>query len=273
MAIPNPFKRTFPYPQGGLDCRYLITHMPSRSYSVRTLTTVSTPHRGSPVMDWFRDHVGVGVVASIADAANKAAEEAGMREPQTSSMELERGKEAVRRVYDSEPRYHADGSRDAKSGNGASHKQDNSRTSSSFSLPFTLPSLPSLHLNPTTLLDPLLSRVVQTLDTPAYSNLTTDYCIGHFNPNTPDVSGVRYYSYGAATQIPIWSLLGFPWEVISEKEGPNDGLVSVRSARWGKYIETVDATHWDLNGSNNMQVFNWFHIYCGIKREVGQIRM
>ncbi|KAJ2840928.1 hypothetical protein GGI22_008129, partial [Coemansia erecta] len=37
---------------GGLDARYLITHIEPKSYSVGSLTTVCTPHRGSPFMDW-----------------------------------------------------------------------------------------------------------------------------------------------------------------------------------------------------------------------------
>lgn len=46
---------------GGLDARYLVSHLPSDRFTVRTLTTVATPHRGSPFMDWVRDNVGVGL--------------------------------------------------------------------------------------------------------------------------------------------------------------------------------------------------------------------
>jgi triacylglycerol lipase len=37
---------------GGLDARYLITHL-GLAAQVRTLTTVATPHRGSYLADWF----------------------------------------------------------------------------------------------------------------------------------------------------------------------------------------------------------------------------
>ena len=37
---------------GGLDCRYLITHVQPSDYIPLSLTTISTPHRGSPFMDW-----------------------------------------------------------------------------------------------------------------------------------------------------------------------------------------------------------------------------
>ncbi|WVN90509.1 uncharacterized protein L203_105745 [Cryptococcus depauperatus CBS 7841] len=38
---------------GGLDCRYLISQLNPKSFSPVSLTTISTPHRGSP----FADHV------------------------------------------------------------------------------------------------------------------------------------------------------------------------------------------------------------------------
>jgi triacylglycerol lipase len=37
---------------GGLDCRHLISHIKPTEYTPLSLTTISTPHRGSPFMDW-----------------------------------------------------------------------------------------------------------------------------------------------------------------------------------------------------------------------------
>ena len=37
---------------GGLDCRHLISHIKPTDYVPLSLTTISTPHRGSPFMDW-----------------------------------------------------------------------------------------------------------------------------------------------------------------------------------------------------------------------------
>lgn len=37
---------------GGLDCRYVVSHVDKKSYIVDTLTTIATPHRGSAFMDW-----------------------------------------------------------------------------------------------------------------------------------------------------------------------------------------------------------------------------
>jgi hypothetical protein len=176
-------------------------------------------------MDWCRDHIGVGVMSAVAEAANEAKQAArGGIDPGTASCEMEQGKENVQTVYE--------------------------KKSEGFSIPFVNNiSLAALAKIPTTLIDPVVSKVIQSLDTPAYSNLTTDYCKNHFNPNTPDDPSVHYYSYGASKPIPIWSTLGFPWQVIKEKEGDNDGLVSLTSARWGKYVETVPADHWELKAS------------------------
>ncbi|KAI7898595.1 Alpha/Beta hydrolase protein [Cokeromyces recurvatus] len=166
---------------GGLDCRYLITHMLDRPYKIKSLTTISTPHRGSPVMDWFRDHIGVGTMTS--DAALVAA--------------------------------------------GLTSKNKNK----------------------------FLNQFIRLVDTEAYANLSTDYCKHHFNPHTPNDPKVAYYSYGANASFPPWSLLNLPSKWIREKEGENDGLVSVESAKWGHYIKTLDADHWDLNG----QRYRWRH--------------
>jgi triacylglycerol lipase len=40
---------------GGLDARYMITYL-DMADRVRTLTTISTPHRGSYLADWFQSH-------------------------------------------------------------------------------------------------------------------------------------------------------------------------------------------------------------------------
>ncbi|KAJ1505575.1 hypothetical protein HMI54_005847 [Coelomomyces lativittatus] len=39
----------------------------------------------------------------------------------------------------------------------------------------------------------------------------------------------------------------FPSEIIRQKEGENDGLVSVKSAKWGIYLETLPTDHWGVN--------------------------
>ena len=46
--------------QGGLDARYLLSKIHPTTYNPRSLTTVSTPHRGSEFMTWCRANIGIG---------------------------------------------------------------------------------------------------------------------------------------------------------------------------------------------------------------------
>jgi triacylglycerol lipase len=65
-----------------------------------------------------------------------------------------------------------------------------------------------------------------------------------FNDRTPDAPGVRYFSYGSAvTPARLTPLLRRAWNILTPLEGPNDGLVSVRSARWGDYLGTLSVDH------------------------------
>ncbi|KAF9996720.1 hypothetical protein BGZ80_000254 [Entomortierella chlamydospora] len=204
---------------GGLDCRYLISHIHNKNYEVLSLTTLSTPHRGSPMMDWFRDNFGVGLLLqSEEDAMRKLGEAAKL------------SKEAVQEASD------------------ALHSYLQNVAGRVMSSGYRAAPNPSP-------ISPLLNKLIPYLDTPAYANLTTTYCKEVFNPNTPDDPRVSYYSYGASVpQIPLWAPLGFPWEVIKAKEGENDGLVSLQSARWGEYVETVEADHWDLNNRWRLKI-------------------
>ncbi|KAM6494277.1 Alpha/Beta hydrolase fold [Amanita muscaria] len=58
---------------GGLDCRYLISHIKPTDYTPLSLTTISTPHRGSPFMDWCAEHLGLGRLQHKAITINAAA--------------------------------------------------------------------------------------------------------------------------------------------------------------------------------------------------------
>lgn len=77
--------------------------------------------------------------------------------------------------------------------------------------------------------------------------LTPSHMEGTFNPAVPDHPDVAYWSYGCqagrGTDIPIDPLFRFFNSVIYEREGVNDGIVSVRSARWGTYLGTINADH------------------------------
>ncbi|KAL7746588.1 hypothetical protein RI367_008115 [Sorochytrium milnesiophthora] len=216
---------------GGLDCRYLIDRLPPSSTQVLSLTTVSTPHRGSPFMDWCADIFGVGKLIQAMDAAAVAH---GVLPPQSRTRSLQ-----------GEPDHGADSTmvcsaaiHEAISRNAAppsqqrDHEAFNQRPESAYSASQLLQ---------------MLHRVTGLLDTPAYANLTTHFCKEVFNTQVHNDPQVEYLSYGAHYDIPFWAPLRIPYEIIQRREGPNDGLVSVESAKWGQYMGTLPTDHWGLN--------------------------
>lgn len=86
----------------------------------------------------------------------------------------------------------------------------------------------------------------------AFAQLTTEYMAEEFNPKTPDDPNVRYFSYGAMVKDkpPLLSPFRLSHRVIEHREGPNDGLVSVKSSKWGVYKGT-------LSGVNHLDLINW----------------
>jgi len=189
---------------GGLDCRHLITHINPTHYRPISLTTLSTPHRGSSFMDFCRDYLGLGRISSkhstTSRDSTKARAKDESREPVPPPGDL---------------------------------AQNTSLTS-------------------TILTHTMLAR---TLDTPAYANLTTSFLQNTFNPMTPDSPNVQYFSFGAVIPrppvgeedngLPIWHPLYLPHKVVTEREGrENDGLVSLQSARWGKFVGKLSCDHW-----------------------------
>ncbi|EDN07913.1 predicted protein [Histoplasma mississippiense (nom. inval.)] len=96
------------------------------------------------------------------------------------------------------------------------------------------------------------------IESGAFMQLTRKYMQEEFNPNIPDCDDVRYFSYGASLTPSIWSLFRQSHQIIEQEEGPNDGLVSVRSSKWGGqggYQGTLmDVSHFDLiNWTNRFQ--------------------
>lgn len=100
----------------------------------------------------------------------------------------------------------------------------------------------------------LASYLLDLLDSPAYSNLTSDYLESTFNPNTPNRDDVRYFSVAArCKRLPITHPLWLPKMIVDKaqelerlkdqelgRKRPegwqwgDDGLVPVESARWGE---------------------------------------
>lgn len=104
--------------------------------------------------------------------------------------------------------------------------------------------------NPVQSLSRIRDSLLRTFDSPAYFNLTTDYCNNIFNPSTPDDPDVLYFSI-AARAVSINPLHPLWWTKLildhtaaageAEKDGfagskyeGSDGMVSVSSAKWGE---------------------------------------
>jgi triacylglycerol lipase len=70
--------------------------------------------------------------------------------------------------------------------------------------------------------------------------LTPEYVQNVFNPAVPNHPDVQYWSFGCqagkGTSVPIDPVFRYLNAYLFDREGPNDGIVSVRSARWGTYL-------------------------------------
>lgn len=89
-------------------------------------------------------------------------------------------------------------------------------------------------------------RLPQSGDGSAFASLGTR-AMKEFNAQVVDNPDVRYYSWGASFEPGLLDTFKWPHSVILAKEGPNDGLVSVQSAKWGEYRGTLlDVNHLDL---------------------------
>jgi triacylglycerol lipase len=97
-------------------------------------------------------------------------------------------------------------------------------------------------------LERLVKPFFQLLSIPhqAFYDLTTDGCRA-FNEQVPDDPRVRYFSVAGEHDghwlRPEWL---FPYSIVFNKEGPNDGVVSVASATYGERIEIWRGDHFSL---------------------------
>eukprot|EP01087_Luapelamoeba_hula_P021508 TRINITY_DN7536_c0_g1_i1.p1 TRINITY_DN7536_c0_g1~~TRINITY_DN7536_c0_g1_i1.p1 ORF type:complete len:211 (-),score=38.20 TRINITY_DN7536_c0_g1_i1:40-672(-) len=80
----------------------------------------------------------------------------------------------------------------------------------------------------------------------AHHNTTRKFMTEVFNPQTLDHPDVAYYSFAGAKKISPVHPLYFPSLIVTNAEGDNDGMVSVESAKWGKFIRTLPRDHAEL---------------------------
>jgi triacylglycerol lipase len=91
---------------------------------------------------------------------------------------------------------------------------------------------------------PILQTLEQCgINTDAFRDCQRPAC-RVFNEKTPNIPGIGYFSYGASVPMArVSPMLRRPWNVLMRAEGPNDGLVSLQSARWGEYLGTLEVDH------------------------------
>ncbi|PPQ88386.1 hypothetical protein CVT25_011265 [Psilocybe cyanescens] len=247
---------------GGLDCRHLISHIQPREYVPLSLTTISTPHRGSPFMDWCANNIGLGKLRQQEKEMMKSLRKSTRRDIEDFSSEI------------------AD---DAKT---TSQAKAGTQTKSESAFTLSLSSLPSSF---TTLL-------LSIVDSPAYANLTSSYLNDVFNPRTPDDPSVKYWSVAgrmSADSVSVWHPFWLPkivldgveekerekmkkeWDQLAhgvrtldgrikgqglplwanEKEWGNDGLVTVQSAKWGEFLGIMEGCdHWEMRGARGIEL-------------------
>lgn len=89
----------------------------------------------------------------------------------------------------------------------------------------------------------LLAMEALGVNVDGFRDCTPEAC-RRFNAVTPDMPGVRYFSYGGdVPQSRVSPALRRAWSLLTSTEGPNDGMVSIQSAHWGEYLGTLHADH------------------------------
>ncbi|MEE9515433.1 MAG: hypothetical protein V3V54_05315 [Candidatus Brocadiales bacterium] len=99
----------------------------------------------------------------------------------------------------------------------------------------------------------LLEKFMGT-DPQCFNDLTRESC-KEFNDKVKNVEGVKYFTYSGSKEKSKTSPLLWPvYDLITREEGENDGLVSVRSAKWQdsgngvSYMGNFNADHLNFMG-------------------------
>jgi triacylglycerol lipase len=88
-----------------------------------------------------------------------------------------------------------------------------------------------------------LEQLLEQLLGGALRNLTSDWLNNVFNPQTPDHPDVKYFSIATWKDFKPPHILYVPSRIIHAREGKNDGLVSLTSARWGEVLAELQIDH------------------------------
>lgn len=211
---------------GGLDCRHLISHFNPTEYSPLSLTTVGTPHRGSPFMDWCQENIGLGKM------------EAGSAAEREVSSKLKAMEDEV----------------NAERAKGGDSKSPKSSMLSFASLPssFTTYLLSMLD-------SPAYANLTTRYLTEVFNPVTPD------NPNVKYFS-IAGRCQGVNIWHPLWlpklvldgyesKLREHPSRRHPDRQWGNDCLVSIESAKWGEFLGVLEeCDHWAMRGASVLDI-------------------
>ncbi|KDQ62077.1 hypothetical protein JAAARDRAFT_65899 [Jaapia argillacea MUCL 33604] len=232
---------------GGLDCRYLISHIKPTEYTPLSLTTLSTPHRGSPFMDWCANRIGLGrlnegfppnALSPSNPQPSEASSETAEKPPPPPSSTLSFSSipssftTFLISILDSPAYANLTSTYLNTVFNPATPDSPNVRY---FSVAGRSPSVPIWHpfWLPKMVLDEFEDKARQDMRKEGerllkLQGLTVDDLIKHNG------------------QPPMWE---------REDDWGNDGLVTIQSARWGEFMGIMEGCdHWEIRGARGIEL-------------------
>ncbi|KAK7049413.1 hypothetical protein VNI00_006014 [Paramarasmius palmivorus] len=219
---------------GGLDCRHLITHCKPDEYTPVSLTTISTPHRGSPFMDWCSENLGLGRLAqeerelltkaSAEGLSRKSADGEKSSPPTFSSLSLSSLPSSfttlLMSILDSPAYANLTSNYLNNVFNPATPDDPNVKY---FSIAGRMPNVSIWHpfWLPKMVLDEFEQKERRRLKENWEKRDSLDW------------------------ERPIWA---------RPEEWGNDGLVTIQSAKWGEFLGTMEGCdHWELRGARGIE--------------------
>ena len=215
---------------GGLDSRFLISHLqPEGDNRILSLTTIGSPHHGSPIADLIVEQVQkdrmLPIPAPTLAAAGPTTKNGDQERPAAShsvelpSFKIEQIVAFISHTFSLDFRGGANQQHTL-----APHRQRHQHRYCSL-------------IGACAAAVCLCVRVVAGM-----LDLSTSAC-ADFNLHTVNRPDTHYRSYSGYRPFDAWSVWYLPGKLIEAREGYNDGLVSVKSAQWGQHVGTVALDH------------------------------
>ncbi|KAI0088508.1 Alpha/Beta hydrolase protein [Irpex rosettiformis] len=211
---------------GGLDCRYLISHIKPTAYTPVSLTTIATPHRGSPFMDWCSENLGLGKIEQNAHKLANAFAGNGDRPPEA--------------------------------------KEDSPKPSTSLSLTSLPSSFTTLLLS--LLDSPAYANLSTSYLTNVFNPNTPDDPRVRYFSVAGRLSSMNIWHPLWLPKMVLDGYEQRQMEQKQEKwryehgghRWGNDGLVTVQSAKWGEFLGVLEeCDHWELRGARGIELDLW----------------